>query len=317
MDDSDFFEDAGYSLQVPLDEDEWGSLYRATYIPHRREVLLRAFPPGLGQEPRAWELMQAEIGAWARLDHPGIVQALDWGEVGGRCFLATSTPRGRQLGELLREDSGLEEADEIFMGLLVSLEAARQWGVIHLGLGPSNIWIAPDGAVQVGEFGFWYVAREFPSLASGTSRFTTPEQASGGRTGAATDVYSLGLIYLALRFGLNAARTAPGASPLPEGLEDRQAAVTCCLEAEPLARFRSAGELARAFGWVPDEWLYEDHRDCPICRLKSEVQRETSGAACTIPSYGRDIGDTWVKYAWALIIALAVATAVVWWLALR
>ncbi len=317
MDDSDLFSDAGYSLEVPLDEDEWGSLYRATYVPHRREVLLRAFPPGLAREPRAWDLMQAEIGAWARLEHPGIVQALDWGEVSGRCFLAASMPEGRQLGELLGEDSGLEGADDVFMGLLVSMEAARQWGVLHLGLGLSNIWVAPRGAVQVSEFGFWYVAREFPELLPAAPRFAAPEQASGGRTGAATDVYSLGVLYVAMRFGLKAAREASTGDPLPGGLESRMPAVAYCLEREPLARFRSARELAEAFGWVPDEWLYDEHRECPLCRLKSEVQKEASGAAWTIPSSGVKAGDSWVKYAWALIIALAVATAVVWWLALR
>ncbi len=313
MDDRELLKDAGYLLEEPLEADEWGGLYRGLHVPHNREVMLRVFPKGLAREPGAWELMQAEIQAWARLEHPGVLQALDWGEALGRCYVATVMPRGEPLAAVLAEDIGVDGADEVFANLLVSVEAARQWGVLHLGLGPSNIWVDGDGGVEVGEFGFWYVAREFPGLEAGAGRFQAPEQLHGERASAASDVYSLGLIYVALRLGTGAALDAPRGSGLLVGLADRRAVLERCLERQPLARYRSARELADSLGLRPEEWLYEEYRDCPICRLKEEIQRGASPRASAMGS----TDAAWVKYAWAAIVALAVVTALVWWLALR
>lgn len=317
MDDRELFQDAGYLLEEPLEADEWGGLYNGLYVPHNRKVLLRVFPPALASEPGAWELMQAEIQAWARLEHPGVLQVLDWGEIPGRCYVATAMPRGEPLAALLAEDIGVDGADELFASLLVSVEAARQWGVLHLGLGPSNIWVDGGGGVEVGEFGFWYVAREFPGLEVDAGRFKAPEQLNSERASAATDVYSLGLIYVALRGGMGASLDAARGSGLPFGLADSRAVLERCLERQPLVRYRSARELADTLGLRPEEWLYEEYRDCPICRLKKEIQRGASSRSWTIPAVVGSTDAVWVKYIWAAIVALAVGTALVWWLALR
>ena len=318
MDDSEIFKEYGYSLEELIESDEWGELYRARYLPHDRAVLFRAFPPGITREAGAWELLLAEIQAWARLDHPGVLQVLDWGESPGGHYLSTVMPGGEPLGALLSEECGVAGADEIFTNLLVSVESARQWGVLHLGLGPTNIWVSRDNAVEVGEFGFWYVTREFQRLEI-PGIFPAPEQVSGERAGAATDVYALGLIYVALRFGLGSAREAARGAPLPEELGDLQPVIAQSLERHPLARHRSARELAGALGLQTEEWLHEEYRDCPLCRLKEEIQRDTGARAWSVP-YASETSPRetpWVRYAWIVIILLAVATTLVWWLALR
>jgi serine/threonine protein kinase len=319
MEDSDLLKDAGYRLHEPLGDDGWGGLYRARYLPHDREVLLRMFSAPVAGEAGAWELLLAEIGAWARIDHPGVLQVLDWGRQGDRCFLATKMPAGRPLAAVLLQEPGSSDAQRIFANLLIAVEAARRWGVLHLGLGPTNVWVAADYAVQVAEFGFWYVAREFPELKVPDGLFVAPEQGEGGHATAASDVYSLGIVYLALLFGPDAAGAAARGNSLPAGLGDLHPVVARCLERRPLARYRSAGELAGAFGLSPDRRPCREYRDCPLCQLKEELQHEAAGCGRSVRCSARPPArwDDRARYVWISIAVLAFAVVLVWWLALR
>jgi serine/threonine protein kinase len=285
MEDSDLLKDAGYRLHEPLGDDGWGGLYRARYLPHDREVLLRMFSAPVAGEAGAWELLLAEIGAWARIDHPGVLQVLDWGRQGDRCFLATKMPAGRPLAAVLLQEPGSSD----------------------------------DYAVQVAEFGFWYVAREFPELKVPDGLFEAPEQGEGGHATAASDVYSLGIVYLALLFGPDAAGAAARGNSLPAGLGDLHPVVARCLERRPLERYRSAGELAGAFGLSPDRRPCREYRDCPLCQLKEELQHEAAGCGRSVRCSARPPArwDDRARYVWISIAVLAFAVVLVWWLALR
>ena len=310
---ADLFGDEGYVLEERLEADSWGELYRARYVPHDLEVLLRRFPPAVSGDPSVWDLVCAEIGAWARLRHPGILQVLDWDISGSEAFLATEMPRGLSLGGLL-QTGGPADPDAVFSNLLASVEAARQWGVLHLGLGLSNIWVADDAAVKVGEFGLWYARRDFAELASRGEPFLAPEQTEGGRASAATDVYALALLFITLRFGLESARAAKGGKH-PELPERQRPVIARCLDPQPLQRYRSAGELAGALGLAGADGEYTGYRDCPLCRLKEQLELEgrrglDTGSRPSSPG-------TRAAYAWLVVAGLAAAALLLWWLALR
>jgi hypothetical protein len=310
------FEDEGYRLEEFLAADTWGELHHARYVPHDREVLFRRFPAGLGAEEGAWDLATAEIQAWARLDHPGILQVLDWGRAAAGPYLVTAMPKGSLLGDILSEEEGVEAPGDAFRNLLVSVEAARQWGVLHLGLGLTCLWVAGDGAVQVGEFGLYYVSREFPAHGGADDLFLAPEQSGGGRVSAATDVYALGLLFMALSGGLAEARAVAQGGALPEALGGNRGVIARCLDDQPLARYRSAGEMAGAMGLDPEQWLYQEYRDCSLCRLKSEIERDAArGSKRRRAGLAAAAGG--LQYRWAAILALAAVTFLVWWLALR
>ena len=310
---SELFKDEGYVLLERLEEDSWGELYRARYVPHDREVLLRRFPPAVSGSPPVWDLVCAEVGAWARLKHPGILQVLDWDISGSEAFLATEMPQGLSLGALL-EAGGPADPDTVISNLLASVEAARQWGVLHLGLGLSSIWVADDAAVKVGEFGLWYARKDFAEQAVHDEMFLAPEQLEGGRASAATDVYALALLFVALRSGLESARVAKDGE-LPGLPEEQRAVIARCLDPQPLLRYRSAGELAEVLGLAVADREYTGYRDCPFCRLKEELEFEGKP--------GRDTGrrprspGKRAAYAWLIIAGLAAAVLLLWWLALR
>jgi len=314
MDEIDeLFKEEGYVLEELLVTDSWGGLYRARYVPHGREVLLRRFPPAVSGNPSKWDLVCAEVASWARLRHPGILQVLDWGTLGPESFLATEMPRGTSLGALLEGD-GPADPDALFANLLASVEAARQWGVLHLGLGLSNIWVEDDGAVRVGEFGLWYAMKDLAPISAREGAFLAPEQSGCGSASAATDAYALALLFIALRFGLESAQAAVGGE-LPEGLGAHRPVIARCLDPQPLLRCRSAGELAGDLGLGEAQREYTEYRDCPLCRLKKELELE----ARPRPDPGRRTPSrgTAAAYAWLIIAGLAAAALLLWWLALR
>lgn len=341
MDDShSLFESEGYLLEELLHADEWGELYRARYAPHRRNVLFRRLPGGIAGNEAAWDLMRAEVQAWARLDHPGILQVLDWGatRVAGvasakdEAFIATEMPSGTRLdlllpdpiaggaenAELERAPGGLE-VDEIFLSLLEAVEAACRWGVLHLGLRPACIWVGPGERVQVSDFGLWYVSRDFPEFGRREDPFLSPEQLAGDRVCAATDVYALAMLFLELHCGPGTALEVFRGAGLPREIAELSPVLECCLDPRPIARYRSGGELAVALGLdagaAGQDACTVEYRDCPLCRLKSEIHRDVLHGE---GRSGRPVdSEGVVQYVWLIAIALAVACVVVWWMALR
>lgn len=309
------FEKIGYEVGERLACDCWGELYEAVYKPHGTAVLFRRFDTAVTGYDGAWKLVEAELRAWSRLDHPGIISVLEWGVHDGMAFMAMRMPAGAPLMDC-PAPLDVSVADVAFESLLEAMSAAGKLGVLHLGLSPANVWLDGDRAC-VADFGLWYVARDFPGCFHPDELFLAPEQGGTGRVGAAADVYSLGLIYVVMRFGVEAAREASARGILPEEIEDRSRIIERCLDRLPLSRHRSAAELALAFTPRSRSDEVEDNSpdDCPICVARARMRQQAGARGERGSPYppARNI----VSCAWLLVGALAVATLIVWWLALR
>jgi len=341
---SELFKNEGYLLEELLARDTWGELYCGIYVPHRRPVLFRRFAEAFADNA-VWQLTAAEVQAWARVDHQGILQPLDWDNAPGGPYVATAVPSGEQLGALMDDAGGLadNDAEIAFAALVSAVEAARCFGVLHLGLDLTNIWVSEEGQVSVSEFGLWYVSAEFPQVERPSGPFLAPEQRDAGRPGATTDVYSLALIMVAFRHGMEGAAAA-ASGDYSALMKDTDAHLLMrCLETNPLARPHSASALVEGRHVPPgDDRL--SLRDCPVCRLKEEIARSQKpgrnfaerllgfdDAAAhnnreTPPR--RDFPQSSIesghlrksaasKFPWVAIAALAIATLAVWWLVFR
>lgn len=340
------FESEGYELKERIAGDMWGELFVAEYVSHGRSVLFRSFRDGMAV-PGPWELAAAEIQAWARVDHPAVIQPLDWASTPTGAFLAMEMPRGELLRDCLRPDgaAALDDPEAAFVNLAKAVEAARSLGVLHLGLCDTCIWVCPDSTVMVSDFGLWYVTSEFPGLSDARPPCCAPEQRRSGEASAASDVYSLALLHLAMTRGLEtAARAAAGdLSRAGTGEGCMAGRLSACLSEDPYARPGCAGELAGpAEGGKAAQPAY---RDCPVCRLKEEIAHDFRLRKPTpvdrLRDLDADLFDTGVRdglpgartprgserstpasptvaklFPW-IALALAVMTVVVWWLAFR
>src|SRR5713101_7272436 len=83
--------------------------------------------------------------------------------------------------------------------LAAALDFAHEQGVIHRNIKPANIMLAPDGRLQIADFGLGYLLLEKQTgyshlTAAGTLEYTAPEQVLGEEINKRADLYSLAVI---------------------------------------------------------------------------------------------------------------------------
>lgn len=175
------------------------SVYLAEQISMARPVALKILSSTLSGDPEFVERFMREARASARLNHPNIVAAIDFGEFESRFFLAMEFIDGDPLSAVIERDGAMDEKRVISIGRQVAsaLEHAAEHGVIHLDVKPANIMICKDGRVKLGDFGLAVIlehpgAAEASRKAVGTPYYMSPEQVEGGKLDWRTDQYSLG-----------------------------------------------------------------------------------------------------------------------------
>ena len=181
------------------------------------------------------------------LSSPGIAQVYDYGEERGPSgapgirYLVRDLVPGRTLEERLDEGSlPPAEALRFVASVAEALAAAHSAGVVHGNLVPANVIDGPSG-VKVTDFGLWTLRKHPPGERfHSVLSYAAPERLSGGPATPATDMYSLGVLFIACLSGIAAAGTAgpapvtdPAADLVSPGLAALWAA---CLGASPRER---------------------------------------------------------------------------------
>ncbi len=176
------------------------------------------------------ELFYREARATARLNHPHIVTAYDWGAWNGMPFLVLELLDGESLEKLLsRGPLDERRAWEIVAQITEALAYAHAHGVLHLDLKTQNVFVLPDGWVKVLDFGLAGIdlAEDVPGrlvrAAGGTPGTMAPEQVERAPTDARTDLWAVGIILHQLLFGRLPEKLAPAAERvvLPSGASSR------------------------------------------------------------------------------------------------
>jgi len=167
-----------------------------------RLVALKLIREDRLDEERATALM-AEARVTARLSHPNIVTIHHVGRWGHSPYLALEYVEGTTLRVRLNLDPPTpREAQRIALAISHALEAAHASRVTHCDLKPENVLLPPDGRLRVVDFGIARVVETLTSDAAprgqprvaGTPGYMAPEQWQGEATGAAADVWALGVI---------------------------------------------------------------------------------------------------------------------------
>ena len=204
-----------------------GVVYKAEDTRLNRTVALKLLPEEWGASDKDAErrrrLIQ-EARAASALDHPNVVTIYDVDEADGRCFIAMQLVAGKSLRDLIGHLK-LREALGYAVQIAKGLSAAHARGIIHRDLKPDNVIVAENGVVKILDFGLAKLS-ETPGLISfesetqekehplteegrimGTPSYMSPEQASGKKVDARTDVFSFGSVLFEM---LSGKRAFPG-----------------------------------------------------------------------------------------------------------
>src|SRR5438876_4296487 len=223
--------------------------------------------PHLLDSPNVRARFHAEVESVAKLDHPNVLPIYEAGENRGVPYLAMKFVAGGTLaqrrGEFLRKPRACAE---LVAATARGVQHAHERGILHRDLKPANILLGENSEPLVSDFGLakWLdttndLTRTLTVF--GTPGYIAPEQAKGSAADVkpGADVYSLGAILFDLLTGRppflgdNALaviqqaseKPAPNLRSLaPEVDRDLETICAKCLEREPGARYRSAGDLA-------------------------------------------------------------------------
>ncbi|HEX8698910.1 MAG TPA: protein kinase, partial [Myxococcaceae bacterium] len=189
-----------YQLLNQLGRGGMGIVYRARDTLVGDVVALKMLEVGKGPAADLLERFRREVRLARRISHPNVARMHDLGEHAGHLFLTMEYVEGEDLQSLLgRERSlGPARAARIALGVCEGLAAAHAAGVVHRDLKPANVLLEPSGRVVLTDFG---IARAVAGEAAlrtqgmvGTPMYMAPEQLSGGKVDARSDLYAVGLL---------------------------------------------------------------------------------------------------------------------------
>ncbi|RKY17839.1 MAG: hypothetical protein DRQ55_14860 [Planctomycetota bacterium] len=259
-----------YRVEETLGRGGMGEALAAFDETLQRRVVLKAVRSDrpVGEQHR--RLFRREAQILSQLDHPAICRCHDLLHDGGVDYIVLERIDGITLQDALLDGLPRGRVLSIAAQILDALVAAHAAGIVHRDLKPANVMLTPSGQVKVLDFGLaqlvlagdhspadtvadtvaapgaaphhsqgahtaTMVMHSALGRISGTLLYMSPEQARGEAVGAATDLYSLGLMLQEM---------VSGRRPYPER-STRLELLARAQRGEPDALTGATGELRR------------------------------------------------------------------------
>ncbi len=203
----------GYEIQSVLGHGGMGVVYRARQLNLNRVVALKTILVNQAANPTMLARFEQEAQTVAKLLHPHIVAAYDFGRHAGRLYFAMEFVEGEDADHYASREHPLSE--RVTWGLIrqaaSGLAHAAELGVVHRDIKPANLLLVtpPQGyplpagmpMVKIADFGLASLTQEADERTKLTAEQTTlgsphymaPEQLDASKpVDLRADIYSLG-----------------------------------------------------------------------------------------------------------------------------
>jgi serine/threonine protein kinase len=175
-------------------------------------VAIKRILPNLAVDREFVEMFITEAKVMVKLNHPKVVQVLDFGEVDGHYYIAMEYVQGVDGLALLRTCARLRcrpttaIAVHVVAEILDGLDYAHglkdasgsPLGIVHRDISPSNIFISNLGEVKLGDFGIARAAIRRRQTETGALKgkygYMAPEVVSGDSVDHRADLFSVGVV---------------------------------------------------------------------------------------------------------------------------
>lgn len=152
------------------------------------------------------EQFQREAKSAARLVHPYIINIYDVVSDGNNQYIVMEYVDGVTLKEYMQEHKlSLNAVLEIGVRLADALQHAHSHKIIHCDIKPQNILLDKNMNPKIADFGIAKMVTNqtmvYSKAVMGSVHYISPEQASGGKITACSDVYSLGVVLFEMLTG--------------------------------------------------------------------------------------------------------------------
>ena len=203
-----------FEVLAPLGAGGMGEVYRARDPRLGREVAIKVLPAERLSDPTRRARFVQEARAASALNHPHIVTIHEIGSSDGIDFIVMEYVPGQTLDGLIpKSGMPLREAVRVAIPIADALAAAHARGIVHRDLKPANVVVTREGVVKVLDFGLAKLISDDtddtgetqatvsasgpltrPGAITGTAGYMSPEQATGGKADARSDIFSFGAV---------------------------------------------------------------------------------------------------------------------------
>lgn len=156
----------------------------------------------------ATKRMLREAQLLSEIEHPAVVNVLDFGEEASCPYIVMELLEGRTLAAALKDGGAMpwSIAGPLLQQMIEGLAAAHRAGVIHRDLKPANIVLQRgDSRAKIIDFGIAGASKRTRITVDGevlgTPHFMSPEQSRTMDLGQTSDIYSLGCVAFAMLVG--------------------------------------------------------------------------------------------------------------------
>ncbi|MEX0717794.1 MAG: serine/threonine-protein kinase [Planctomycetaceae bacterium] len=199
-----------YRLLSVIGSGGMGVVYRAMHTELGRPMAIKLLPAARSCDGGFAARFRREMRAIGGLQHANIVLAHDAGEIEGTLYLAMELVEGSDLEAIVRGRGRLavHDACDAVRQAAAGIAHAHANGVIHRDVKPSNLLVASDGTVKVGDLGLARLAGPEADALSGASGvigtldYLAPEQIESPESvDDRCDLYGLGCVLFRLLAG--------------------------------------------------------------------------------------------------------------------